>query len=77
MFLATNINIYGHQIFDFLGVKRKLCVGRIDVTEEIPGRIDERIHGVSLTNTRLATTAEIETEVTNIRKNLLGIMESL
>ena len=48
VFDAANVLIDGKPIRDGLGIEGRLIVTRVGVAIEIPGRIDERVHGVGL-----------------------------
>ncbi len=55
MRVAADVLVHRRPLFSDAAVERFIFVSRIAVTEEVPRRIDKRIHRVSLTTRRTTT----------------------
>ena len=54
MFHSADVLVYVHPVIYFFFAKRRFCILRITVAQEIPGGIQERVHGIQFSSGRLA-----------------------
>ncbi len=52
---AADVLVNGEPVIDDLAVEGRTVIVRVGVAIEVPGRIDERVHGVGLATRRAAT----------------------
>src|SRR6266700_4895124 len=54
MLHAADVLVNGKPVVDRGGIERTVCKLRVGIAVKVPGRIDERVHGIGLTPRRAA-----------------------
>lgn len=62
MLLAADVEIYGHVFLHEAGVERAAVEGGVEVAQEVPRRVDERVHRVRLAR-RAAAAVRVVTQL--------------